>query len=102
MILPVNYLAIDGAVWFRAPSDGTLLRASVGSVVAFEADGYDDTGSFGWSVLVRGVANEVSDPRKLETVKSRFVDAWPLVEHADRYIVLPATMITGQRYARLA
>jgi uncharacterized protein len=102
VILPVNYLAIDGAVWFRAPSEGTLLRASIGSVVAFEVDGYDDIGSFGWSVLVRGVASEIGDPRKLEAVKSHFVEAWPLDDHADRYIVVPATMLTGQRYARVA
>jgi nitroimidazol reductase NimA-like FMN-containing flavoprotein (pyridoxamine 5'-phosphate oxidase superfamily) len=98
VILPVNYLAFDGAVWFRAPSNGTHSRASVGSVVAFEADGYDDAGSFGWSVLVRGIADEVSDPHTLEEVRSRFVDAWPRGDDADRYIIVPTTMITGQRY----
>jgi hypothetical protein len=102
VILPVNYLAFEGAVWFRAPSVGTLFAASVGSVIAFEADGYDDVGSFGWSVLVRGVADDVNDPTTLEEVRSRFVDAWPLGVDADRYIVIPATMLTGVRYDRVA
>ncbi len=99
VILPVNYLAFDDAVWFGAPADGPLLRASVGSVVAFEADGYDAIGGFGWSVLVRGVAVEVTEPGELEAVRSRFVDAGPLVEPFDRFVVVPATMLTGQRYA---
>lgn len=102
VILPVNYLAIDGAVWFRAPSEDPLLRASIGSVVAFEADGCDEVGSFGWSVLVRGIANEVTDPAKLETVKSSFVEGGQLVERADRYVVVPATMLTGERHLRAA
>ena len=102
VISPVNYLAVDGAVCFRAPLDGTLLRASVGSVVAFEADGYDEPGLFGWSVLVRGLADEVTGPCELEVVRSRFVDAWPLVGPTDRYVVVPASMLTGRRYTRVA
>ncbi|MCU1492144.1 MAG: hypothetical protein JWM85_3549 [Acidimicrobiaceae bacterium] len=102
VILPVNYLALDDAVWCRAPADGTLLRASVGSVVAFEADGYDAIGSFGWSVLVRGVAVEVTEPGELAAVRLCFADAWPLVEQDDRFIVVPATMLSGQRFARVA
>jgi hypothetical protein len=98
-IFPVNYLAVTGAIWFRTSSDGTLLRASLGSVVAFEADGFDDIGAFGWSVLVRGVANEINDPRTLKAVKSCFIDAWPLIGASDRFIVIPATLLTGQRYA---
>lgn len=100
VIMPVNYLAFKGAVWFRASSSGTLLRASVGSVVAFEADGYEEIGLFGWSVLLRGVADEVRDPRKLEEVRLHFVEAWPLGEDADHYTVVPATMLSGQRYAQ--
>jgi nitroimidazol reductase NimA-like FMN-containing flavoprotein (pyridoxamine 5'-phosphate oxidase superfamily) len=102
VILPVNYLAMDGSVWFRARSDGILLRAALGSVVAFEADGYEEVGAFGWSVLVRGVAEEIRDQRKLAVAKASFIDAWPRAEYADRFIVIPATMLSGQRYARLA
>jgi hypothetical protein len=97
-IFPVNYLAFDGAVWFRASSISTLFRASVGSVVAFEADGCDDSGAFAWSVLVRGVVDDVSDSHKIEEVKSRFIDAWPLLGAADHYLAIPVTMLTGQRY----
>ncbi len=102
VILPVNYLALDDSVWLRAAGEGVLHRASVGSVVAFEVDGFDDVGSFGWSVLVRGVAEEASDPRELEAARLRWGDAWPLGERADRYIVVPTTLLTGWRYVRFA
>jgi nitroimidazol reductase NimA-like FMN-containing flavoprotein (pyridoxamine 5'-phosphate oxidase superfamily) len=100
VIMLVNYAVADGVVWFRAPSDGALLQATVGFVVAFEADGFDDVGSFDWSVLLRGVAAEVKDPREVEVVESRFVDAWPRADDADRYVIIPATMLSGERYAR--
>ncbi len=48
---------------------------------------------------MRGVANEINDPRVLKAVKSCFVDAWPLVGASDRFIVIPATLLTGQLYA---
>jgi len=89
-------------VWIRAADDSALLRASVGSVVAFEVDGYDDVGLFGWSVLVRGVAEEVSQSCRLEIARSLWVDAWPLGERAERYIVIPTTIISGRRYDRVA
>jgi uncharacterized protein len=100
VIVPVNYLALFGSVWLRAAGESVLHRASVGSVVAFEVDGYDDVGSFGWSVLARGVAEEVDDPCELEMARERWVEAWPLGERADRFIVVPTTLLTGWRYPR--
>jgi hypothetical protein len=61
-ILPVNYSMVDGAVVFRT-GDGVKLRAALhGNVVAFEVDHSDSDLHEGWSVLVIGLAEVVTDP----------------------------------------
>ncbi|MDW4908616.1 pyridoxamine 5'-phosphate oxidase family protein [Streptomyces sp. ADMS] len=68
VVVPVNYSVIDGAVAFRT-EPRTTLAAAAGTQVAFEVDRIDDALSQGWSVLVRGRAQAVTDPdavRRLE------------------------------------
>jgi len=57
-IFPVNYAVDHGSLVFRSGS-GTLFRSSDGAFVALEVDGYDTSDATAWSVVVRGVANEV-------------------------------------------
>ena len=97
-IFPVHYRTVDNAIWFRAASDGSLLRASNGSVVAFEVDGCDGSGPLEWSVLVQGIAEEVADPARLESVEAQWFAASPRRRGADRHLVLPITIISGSRY----
>ena len=62
-VLPVNFVMSDGAVVFRTVPGTKLDAATAGAVVAFEADAYGTAESpGGWSVLVRGVARELTDP----------------------------------------
>ena len=100
-ILPVNYIVLGDSVLFRTSGDGELFGASVGEVVAFEVDGYDEAGLFGWSVLVRGVAIEMTDLAETELARKLWLEAWPLGERADRFVVVPTTEITGRRFARV-
>ena len=97
-IFPVRYLMHDDAIWFRAANDGALLRACSGSVVAFEIDGCDDSGSFDRSVLVRGIAEEVVDPVRLESVEPRWFTGSSHGPGIDRYLALPITIVSGLRY----
>lgn len=100
-IIPVNFIAIAGSLIFRCAGTSRLFRASCGSVLAFEVDDYDVEGSFGWSVLVRGFSQEITDEEELEIVRSLWLQAWPLGERADRYIVLPLTIVSGRRFFRV-
>jgi len=59
-ILPVNYDVVDGAVVFRTAAGAPALAA--GQTVAFEVDHFDEARSEGWSVLVTGPAEQVTDP----------------------------------------
>ncbi len=100
-IIPVNFIALDGSLIFRCAGPSRLFRASCGAVLAFEADDYDFDGLFGWSVLVRGFAQEIVDNEELEIARSLWLDAWPLGERADRYIALPQTLVSGMKFLRV-
>ena len=67
-IFPVNYGVVDGAVVFYT-GEGVKLRAALeGAVVAFEVDHVETAGRTGWSVMVIGLAEDVTDPRELAAV----------------------------------
>lgn len=58
-ILPVNYVVEGPAVVFRTSADSVLNQVAL-QVVAFQVDRIDETSHTGWSVLVQGVAHDVS------------------------------------------
>lgn len=59
-IFPVNFTVDGGSVVFRTAA-GTKLAAAAGRPVAFEADGYEPSTGEAWSVVVKGVAQEVTE-----------------------------------------
>lgn len=56
VILPVNYVVFEHAVWIRTSPYSLLARECEGSGAAFQLDGIDEFTESGWSVLVRGKA----------------------------------------------
>lgn len=60
VILPVNYRTDDGTVVFRTDA-GTKLRGAPMAQVAFEIDEIDESSHEGWSVLVEGVGQDITD-----------------------------------------
>jgi len=97
-VLPVNFVVSDGAVVFRTVPGTKLDAATAGAVVAFEADSYgtpDQPG--GWSVLVRGVARELTDPGDVEAARVLPLDSWAWDGAADRYVRIEPTVVTGRR-----
>ena len=59
-IFPVNYRMMDGDIVFRTGKGLKYKAALSGSVVGFEIDRVDPVTSTGWSVLVVGMAREMS------------------------------------------
>src|SRR4029453_5980745 len=60
-IFPVNYVPDDGSVVFRT-GPGTKLNAIMtGQAVALEADGMNTYGTLAWSVVVKGIPEEIQD-----------------------------------------
>lgn len=67
LIFPVNY-ALDGSTVIIRTHAGTILRAAEHANVTFEVDDIDRLRRIGWSVLVRGQAEEVGEGHRAELV----------------------------------
>ncbi|MEW2166046.1 pyridoxamine 5'-phosphate oxidase family protein [Streptomyces sp. NPDC007084] len=97
VVLPVNYSVADGEVTFRT-APGSTIASAVGSRVAFEVDHVDASHSQGWSVLVQGRAQAVTDDdtvRRLDSLAhSR---PWAGGEDRNLWIRIDEQRITGRR-----
>lgn len=74
-VVPVNYAVVDGAVVFRAMPGTKLAAAELGQPVSFEVDGFDLRRRVGWSVMVSGRTELVTDDRERERVSGQ-LDSW--------------------------
>lgn len=60
VVTPVSYVYAGGLIIIRTQAGDRADNAPL-SAVGFEIDAYDPEARLGWSVLVRGVANDVSE-----------------------------------------
>ena len=95
-IVPVNYLLDEDHIVIRTDAGSKLAAAVRGAPVAFEVDGVDENHQIGWSVVVRGHAEEVTDPNKLTELRQTPLVAWQPGPHP-RYIRINATQVIGRR-----
>lgn len=76
VILPVNYRTDDGTVVFRTDA-GTKARGAPLSRVAFEIDDIDEASHVGWSVVVQGVGQDITDAIDARSEELRFLPVSP-------------------------
>src|SRR5215471_15598553 len=69
-ILPVNFRFDGRRILFRTGVGSKLSAATDHAVVAFEVDEIDAATQTGWSVMVTGVAREVTDPAELDAARA--------------------------------
>jgi uncharacterized protein len=101
VVLPVNY-AMDGERIVFRTAQGTKLDAVVrGSAVAFEIDHTDRIYQTGWSVLVSGRAELVTDHRELERARALPLRPWSEHEKSNWVAIHPQT-VTGRRIVSVA
>jgi uncharacterized protein len=98
VVLPVNFAVWKRSVVFRTVPGTKLDAALAGSVVAFEADAYEADGASGWSVLVQGRAEEVTEAAELAELKRAGLRSWALGERADRFVCIDASLVSGRRF----
>jgi uncharacterized protein len=99
-IFPVNY-STDGTIVVFRTGTGTKLDQSTVTRVAFEVDEWDANEKVGWSVVLKGVAEEVTrgtDPFAT-ALRSRPVVPLAPGEHDYWIAIYPAT-ISGRRFRR--
>lgn len=98
VVLPMNYVVDQGAVVFRTGYGPILDLLAAHSPVAFEADRFDPDYHEGWSVLVQGIAEEVSDLDELQRLRVLPLRPWAPGDR-DHYVRILSTTITGRRIA---
>ena len=99
MIRPVNYAFDDEtqSVVFRSAL-GSRLREGLGSgTAAFEIDGTDPVERAGWSVIMVGEAEEVTDPAEIDRLEDFELEPWDRPGLKTHWVRIRATSVSGRR-----
>jgi nitroimidazol reductase NimA-like FMN-containing flavoprotein (pyridoxamine 5'-phosphate oxidase superfamily) len=91
-ILPVYYAVMNGDIVFRTAPGAKLVAAVLETKVVFEVD----NASPGWSVLVRGHAQELRNDETVTHARSLLGHDWPAGER-EQYVRIASEQITGRR-----
>jgi nitroimidazol reductase NimA-like FMN-containing flavoprotein (pyridoxamine 5'-phosphate oxidase superfamily) len=97
LVLPVNYAVEADIVVFRTGL-GTKLEAVADAKVAFEVDEVDERAGTGWSVVVQGVAQEITSDVVVfaEALRAAAAPTW-VPNPADHYMRIVPRIISGRR-----
>lgn len=96
LIFPVNYRLDGDAIVVRTQPRSLLTRQAVGQRVSFEVDEVDPSWQDGWSVLVQGTAEPVTDIVELERLRRLRLYAWAPGDRSV-YLRIQPTVVTGRR-----
>ena len=95
-IYPVNFVVDDKTIVFRTDSGNKLRGLSRIPLVCFEIDGIDVDESTGWSVLVKGRAQEIDHPDDRRRVAQLPLHYWTF-GHKTHWIRIVPTEVSGRR-----
>lgn len=98
VIRPVNYIFDERSqsVMFRT-SDGSKLHALLkAGEAAFEIDGIDEGSRTGWSVIVRGYAERVTNPMEVRRLDDLRMIPWAPGEKR-HWVRIRARTVSGKR-----
>jgi len=99
-VFPVNYLVDGDDIVFRTGEGTKLDAARAGALVTFEVDDSDPLYHTGWSVMVRGPLEAVTELRELRRMRGLPVRAWG---RDGRHIVrMLIARVSGRRIERTA
>jgi hypothetical protein len=99
MVLPVNFRLVGDRIVFRTSAGTKLDAATRNAVVAFEVDDIDPIYHSGWSVVVTGVARDVTDGLgDLDPEQLRRVARWA-PGGDERVVAISTDMVSGRRLA---
>ena len=94
-VIPVTFAVLDDAIVLATRAGSRLARCARGGVLAFEADRLDPVTRTGWSVVVTGMAEYVTDPVDEARIRT-VLDPWAPGGN-NLVLRLPLTVITGRR-----
>ena len=96
VILPVNHVVDERDVVFRTDRGSKLSAADRRDHVAFEADDYDPLTRTGWSVLVSGRAEVVSEDAEIQRLGRLGLYPWVTAVDHPFWIRIRPTSVTGR------
>lgn len=98
VIVPVNFVLDGETVVFCTAKGSKLSWLSNHSRIAFQADEGHDLAESGWSVLIRGTAEEITDPAEVRALR-RGPRSWA-VPSAEHWVRITIDRISGRRLGR--
>jgi len=99
LIFPVNYATDDRAVVFRT-APGMKLHEARMARVAFEIDEVDTAAGTAWSVLVKGVAYEITETLDSLSERLRALVVEPMAPgERSNWVAVVRQEISGRRFA---
>jgi nitroimidazol reductase NimA-like FMN-containing flavoprotein (pyridoxamine 5'-phosphate oxidase superfamily) len=98
-IYPLNFVVDDHSIVFRTEVGSKLRGVNRSPTVCFEADGFDLTTHKGWSVLVKGRAEDVLDVESLRGLRQLPLEYWSVGEKS-HWIRITPIEVTGRRIDR--
>jgi nitroimidazol reductase NimA-like FMN-containing flavoprotein (pyridoxamine 5'-phosphate oxidase superfamily) len=98
VLRPVNYLfdgALESVVFRTAVASGfhALLKSAEAT---FEIDGIEEYARTGWSVIMSGVADEVTDADEISRLDGLALDSWA-PGHKAHWMRIRASTVSGRR-----
>jgi nitroimidazol reductase NimA-like FMN-containing flavoprotein (pyridoxamine 5'-phosphate oxidase superfamily) len=101
VIFPVHFALFGESVLFRTVPGTKLDAATIGAVVAFQADAQEPLDGNPWTVLLQGIASAVTDEWDQSQARSVRIKSWLGIDdhhHHHHLVRLEATNITGRRF----
>ncbi len=95
--LPVNYRWFEDSVVFRALDGSKLHAAALESPVGFEVDRWNENDRSGASVLIKGLAAEVTDWAEKAQLEEQNVVPWAGGPWRQAWVRITPDQITGRR-----
>lgn len=96
-VLPVNYVLDGVSVAFRSAVGSKLEAAMQHNTVTFQVDHYDDREGTGWSVLIKGQAEVVTDAHVLRRLELSNLRPYAVSVPRRRWILIHPNTVTGRR-----
>lgn len=97
VILPVNYTLDGRAIVFRTAAGSKLSVGMMQRPVCFEVDEWDTVTHTGWSVLAKGIADEVLDDAEIARLETLPVRPWSRPDLRDHWVRIMVEELTGRR-----
>jgi nitroimidazol reductase NimA-like FMN-containing flavoprotein (pyridoxamine 5'-phosphate oxidase superfamily) len=98
-VTPVNYAYDEGHVVIRTSESSRLASKAPRSIVAFEVDEVDRSARRGWSVVVTGPCEAVTNEARLAHIATLGLAPWACGEHKV-VLEIATTIVTGYQIAR--